>query len=249
MSQARPSRGDRSALKWVGLALAALLVVAIVIASRGESSGAAESSVDREPPARAPRPDSSAPPLAMPLQADPVPIKVDDSSAARRPWRSAKPERGPLYRAMIRASELIVVGEVLSLSQPEGQPCVATLKTAETWRGDEQELVSFIASPATSYAGRSDHSTARIGEHVVLFLARDEHGDLRIAAGGNGRLPLRSIGRSTYATFREPLGFPDELVRSFDVRNMVDDPYGIGLPDLESLVDNELESAAAAAEH
>jgi hypothetical protein len=74
---------------------------------------------------------------------------------------------------------------------------VATAQVIETWKGTPLREVRYVASPLWT----CDISNAERGERVVLFLERRKDSPIMmIAHSGRGRMPLRRIEGTSYAT-------------------------------------------------
>lgn len=95
-------------------------------------------------------------------------------------------------------SDLIVIAKVESIEKARGGKQYAKARVTEVWKGAQTETAEFLASPTWT----CDISEAHKGETVVLFLTKtDKSRSYRIAHSGRGRMPLRTVGDKSYATF------------------------------------------------
>jgi hypothetical protein len=86
---------------------------------------------------------------------------------------------------LVGLSELIVVGQVAEVSVDERDP-YAVVNVEERWLGTTSNALVISLRPTWP----CDISTALPGEHVILFLARDEYGRWHISHSGHGRMPI-----------------------------------------------------------
>lgn len=132
---------------------------------------------------------------------------------------------------LAQGSDLIVLAKVESVTKSLTGKQHATARVWETWKGLPQETIKFAASPTWT----CDISEAMEGETVVLFLVKSaRRGSYTIAHSGRGRLPLRTVGGATYATFwpevRLPEGTPTidgpepewDFIRSVEIETLRD---------------------------
>jgi hypothetical protein len=135
---------------------------------------------------------------------------------------SVKPK--PLIE-VVRESDLIVVAKV-DVIKPEDPPRKdwkdgnsddvkwivahgrrAHAKVIEKWKGDDAKECEFLADKTWT----CDSSSAEIGETVVLFLTKAQDKLPRqIAFDGYGRMPIRNVDRTDYATIEKHVILPKE---------------------------------------
>lgn len=99
---------------------------------------------------------------------------------------TAKVASAPLV-GLVVAADAIVVATVTDVSEDHAGTKLATATVEEALKGPAHRAVRFIASPSWL----CDSADAVIGERVLLFLVRDDHGELVIAHSGRGRMPIR----------------------------------------------------------
>ena len=116
---------------------------------------------------------------------------------------------------LVAGSDLIVVATVTTVEDgPNGikvhgdefRPVkVATARVIETWKGDAVREIRYVASPTWT----CDSTTAEKGERVVLFLKKQKASTfLAVAHAGRGRMPLRDVGKKSYATLQDEVILP-----------------------------------------
>jgi hypothetical protein len=113
----------------------------------------------------------------------------------------------PLIQLVAR-SNLIVLAKVSKLEDAPAEikteddraftrVKVATAQVTETWKGTPLRDVRYVASPLWT----CDISDADKGERAVLFLVkRTDSPIMTIAHSGRGRMPLRQVEGTSYAT-------------------------------------------------
>ena len=90
--------------------------------------------------------------------------------------------------AMVRDSEVIVVGEVTAVAEPSSGYRSVTVRVIDLWKGVMVSELKFGISVARLGCDTSD---AQLGETVVLFLGNRQAGDqLVIMLEGRGRMAV-----------------------------------------------------------
>jgi hypothetical protein len=115
---------------------------------------------------------------------------------------------------LIAEAEMIVVVKVKSVRVTGNAPAeqkIATAEILDAWKGEGVEpTIDYVASPGWFSCDTSD---ARVGETVVLFLARDQPGErFRIAHFGRGRMRVAGEGKQRRAEACEVI-FPSDGAR------------------------------------
>lgn len=140
---------------------------------------------------------------------------------------------------LVALSPVIVVGDVRSVSESADHQVVATIVPTETWRGEVQHSITFNATSTWA----CDISKARLGEHLVLFLAPDKNGSLRIAHHGRGRMPFRYADDKAYVTSSDDFGIDPAL--RYDFRNWDPFRYGVEFAEFKRLVADAVRALTA----
>ena len=108
------------------------------------------------------------------------------------------------YELLVAESDLIVLGKVKSIEQSVAGECHARAKVLEVWKGNPTDEVVFLASPTWT----CDISEAEPGETSALFLKHRRSGPPEITHAGRGRMPLRMVGKKSYATLWSEVVLP-----------------------------------------
>jgi hypothetical protein len=112
------------------------------------------------------------------------------------------------FSNLVASSELIVVAEVESVSSPFIGNRYAKARVHEVWKGNKSATVEFLASATWT----CDISEAKKGETVLLFLSKsDKSRSYAIEHSGRGRLPIRTVGGKSYATFWSDVILPQNV--------------------------------------
>ena len=132
---------------------------------------------------------------------------------------------------LVQRSDIIILAKVETFTRPFIGKRYAKAKVTDVWKGTQVDRVEFLASPTWT----CDISDARKGETVLLFLTkRGTSRSYAIVHSGRGRLPLRTVGSMSYATFWPEIRFPMDtpsidgpepnwsFIRSVDVETVRD---------------------------
>jgi hypothetical protein len=143
-------------------------------------------------------------------------------------------------KELVDRSDLIVLADVVKVEDGPadlklGEEVVTRIKIAtaqvlEVWKGNAGRQVRYLASRTWA----CDVSQAKVGERVVLFLAKPNDSPFRaISHSGRGRMPIRDVQGRLYATIRAedvrlPKGFmtipgPEskyDFIRSVDLSGL-----------------------------
>lgn len=117
----------------------------------------------------------------------------------------AKVGRSPV-QALIDNSDVIVVAQVESVRGLSFLHRIARARVREVWKGAPAERIEFVASRSWT----CDVTEAHAGEEVLLFLhATEKPNRYEIAFSGRGRMPLRTVNGTVYATFWPEVRLPE----------------------------------------
>jgi hypothetical protein len=132
---------------------------------------------------------------------------------------------------LVRCSDIIVLAKVEAVTRPLIGKRYAKATVTDVWKGTQIDRVEFLASPTWT----CDISAAKKGETVLLFLTKGgKSRSYAIAHSGRGRLPLRTVGSKSYASFWPEIRFPMDtpnidgpepkwnFIRSVDVETLRD---------------------------
>jgi hypothetical protein len=107
---------------------------------------------------------------------------------------------------LIRSSDQIVIATVTQVVDAKVdshtvQHAIATVH--KTLKGPPLQSIGFVVVPANDHFMDSADD-AIVGESVLLFLHKQDDEEFGIKLAGRGRMPLRKVGATTYATLWNP---------------------------------------------
>jgi len=111
---------------------------------------------------------------------------------------------------LIRSSDQIVIATVTKVVVTMVESHIvkhAGATVHKTLKGRALQSIGFVAIPANDQFMDST-SDAIVGESVLLFLYKRDDGEFGIALAGRGRMPLRTMGATTYATLWKDVVLP-----------------------------------------
>ena len=111
---------------------------------------------------------------------------------------------------LIQTSDQIVVATVTQVADARvnSYPVkYATAKVHKTLKGQPLQSIRYVAIPGNDHFMDST-ADAIVGESVLLFLYKQDDGEFSIKLAGRGRMPLRIVGTTTYATLWKEVILP-----------------------------------------
>lgn len=115
-----------------------------------------------------------------------------------------------LVDELIRSSDQIVVATVTQVVPAKVDAYTvkhATAAVHKTLKGRPLQSIRFVAVPANDHFMDST-ADAIVGESVLLFLYKQDDEEFGIKLAGRGRMPLRTVGATTYATLWNDVVLP-----------------------------------------
>jgi hypothetical protein len=115
-----------------------------------------------------------------------------------------------LVDELIRSSDQIVIATVTQVVDAKANShtvkhAIATVH--KTLKGQPLQSIGFVAVPANDHFMDST-ADAIVGESVLLFLYKQDDEEFGIKLAGRGRMPLRKVGATTYATLWNDVVLP-----------------------------------------
>jgi hypothetical protein len=123
---------------------------------------------------------------------------------------------------LIRSSDQIVMATVTQVvdAKVDSHSVKRAMATVhKTLKGRPLQSIGFVAVPANDHFMDST-ADAIVGESVLLFLYKQDDEEFGIMLAGRGRMPLRKVGATTYATLWKDVVLPADapVIPGPDVR-------------------------------
>lgn len=111
---------------------------------------------------------------------------------------------------LIQTSDQIVIATVTQVVEGEVNSFPvkhATATVSKTLKGPPLRTIRYMAVPGNDHFMDST-ADAIVGESVLLFLYKQDDGEFGIKVAGRGRMPLRTVGATTYVTLWRDVFLP-----------------------------------------